>query len=607
MGFRGKQIATLTLVAATVALATSLVNLTSLARLAVAENRTRAELLAETLYHQASRVIRQHGRDDGIAEALASDASLASYAEGVVGYSPTIMYVAVTDLEERALVHSDPSLRGEILNRAPSLEEFADQGALPQLLALSRGHQILEVTVPFEVDTVPFGSVRVAISTLLLREELAGAITRNVALATGAVLVAFLASFYLANRLLAPIEMLRRELSRIDPGEGEPPLDLRNEADVSRVAEFFASMSRRLADEKSGRDSESGWRDSESGWLATMLGGLSDAVVVFNEEGQVLSLNRPAEKLLSPNREELSGRSLSSLLAPDHPVSQIVASALSRGESVGPTNATIEDEGKRTVYALSAQVLREGERVSGVMVSARDMDKLSRLGSHLSYSQKLAALGKLTSGVAHEIKNPLNAMVIHVALLREKFQRSAPEARPSLDTLEQEIRRLDSVIQGFLKFTRPEDLQLTSVSLPELIGEVVRLISAEARAAGIDVETRFSKDLLPIYGDRELLQQVLHNLARNALEAMPDGGKLELEANRRDESVEIVVRDTGVGIEPSRIDQIFDLYVTSKSKGSGIGLSVVYRIVQLHGGEITVESRKGEGACFTVRLPQMPV
>jgi PAS domain S-box-containing protein len=600
MGFRGKQIATLTLVAATVALATSLVNLTSLARLAVAENRTRAELLAETLYHQASRVIRQHGRDDGIAEALASDASLASYAEGVVGYSPTIMYVAVTDLEGRALVHSDPSLRGEILNRAPSLEEFAEEGALSQLLALSRGHQILEVTVPFEVDAAPFGSVRVAISTLLLREELAGAITRNVALATGAVLVAFLASFYLANRLLAPIEMLRRELSRIDPGEGEPPLDLRNEADVSRVAEFFASMSRRLADERSGRDSE--W-----GWLATMLGGLTDAVVVFNEEGRVLSLNRPAQKLLSHNHEELAGKSLSSLLAPDHPVSQIVASALNRGESVGPTNATIEDGGKRTVYALSAQVLREGERVSGVMVSARDMDKLSRLGSHLSYSQKLAALGKLTSGVAHEIKNPLNAMVIHVALLREKFQRSAPEARPSLDTLEQEIRRLDSVIQGFLKFTRPEDLQLTSVSLPELVGEVVRLISAEARADGIDVETRFSEDLLPIYGDRELLQQVLHNLARNALEAMPDGGKLELEANRRDESVEIVVRDTGVGIEPSRIDQIFDLYVTTKSKGSGIGLSVVYRIVQLHGGEITVESRKGEGACFTVRLPQMPV
>jgi PAS domain S-box-containing protein len=599
VGFRGKQIATLTLVAAAVALATSLVNLAALARLTVDETRSRAELLAETLYHQASRVIRQHGRD-GIEEALSLDPSLASYAEGVVGYSPTIMYVAITERTDRALVHSNPAAKGNPVPRAPSLTEFAEENPLAQLWALARGHQILEVSVPFEVDAKPFGSVRVAISTLLLREEIAGAMVRNVLLATGAVLVAFIASFYLANRLLAPIEMLRRELGRIDPGEGEPPLDLRNEADVSRVAEFFASMSRRLADGRSGREGE--------GWLSTMLGGLTDAVVVVNGQGNVLSLNRPAEKLLGKRREELEGRSLAELVPPDHPVTRIVNRALSRGESIGPTNVRIEDSGRRTVYALSAQVLRDASGVSGVMVSARDMDKLSRLGSHLSYSQKLAALGKLTSGVAHEIKNPLNAMVIHVALLREKLARGGgpADAQASLDTLEQEIRRLDRVISGFLKFTRPEDLQLTSVTLPELLEEVVRLVSAEAEASGIAIATAVPSNLPPVYGDRELLQQVFVNLMRNALEAMPEGGRLELSARPAEESIEIAVADTGVGIDPDLIDKIFDLYVTTKSQGSGIGLSVVYRIVQLHGGEITVESRKGEGARFLVRLPQVP-
>jgi PAS domain S-box-containing protein len=599
VGFRGKQIATLTLVAATVALATSLANLAALARLTVDESRSRAELLAETLYHQASRVIRQHGRD-GIEEALSSDASLASYAEGVVGYSPTIMYVAITDRKDTALVHSNPVAIGDPVSRAPSLTEFAEENPLSQLWALARGHQVLEVSVPFEVDGSPFGSVRVAISTLLLREEIAGAITRNVLLATGAVLLAFIASFYLANRLLAPIEMLRRELVRIDPGEGEPPLDLQSEADVSRVAEFFASMSRRLADERSGRE-------GESGWLSTMLGGLSDAVLVVNGQGNVLSLNRPAEKLLGRRREELEGGTLSELLPRDHPVARIVQRALSNGESVGPTNVPIDDSGRRTVYALSAQVLRDASGVSGVMVSARDLDKLSRLGSHLSYSQKLAALGKLTSGVAHEIKNPLNAMVIHVALLREKIARAGPpDAQSSLDTLEREIRRLDRVIQGFLKFTRPEDLQLTSVTLPGLLEEVVRLVSAEAEASGIAIVTSVSNGLPPVYGDRELLQQVFVNLMRNALEAMPGGGRVELSARQAEEGIEIAFADTGVGIDPDLIDKIFDLYVTTKSKGSGIGLSVVYRIVQLHGGEITVESRKGEGARFVVRLPQVP-
>jgi PAS domain S-box-containing protein len=595
VGFRGKQIATLTLVAAAVALATSLVNLAALARVTVGESRSRAELLAETLYHQASRVIREHGRG-GIEEALASDPSLATFAEGVVGYSPTIMYVAITGSEDRALVHSNPAARAGTLSSAPSLSEFAEKGPFTQLWALARGHQILEVRVPFDVDGHPFGTVRVAISTLLLREEIAGAVARSVLLATGAVLLAFLASLYLANRLLAPIEMLRRELGRIDPGEGEPPLDLRNEEDVSRVAEFFASMSRKLA---SGREGES--------WLPTMLGGLSDAVLVVNGQGNVLSLNRPAEKLLARRRDELEGRPLADLVPRDHPVARIVARALADGESRGPTNVRIDSPGQRTLYALSAQVLRDASGVSGVMVSARDMDKLSRLGSHLSYSQKLAALGKLTSGVAHEIKNPLNAMVIHVALLREKLSRGGPaDAHASLDTLEREIRRLDRVIQGFLKFTRPEDLQLTSVTLPELLEEVVRLVAGEAESFRIAISTTLAPGLPAIYGDRELLQQVFVNLVRNAIEAMPDGGRLELSARQSEDSVEIAVADTGVGIDPDRIDRIFDLYVTTKSKGSGIGLSVVYRIVQLHGGEITVESRKGEGSRFLVRLPQVP-
>jgi PAS domain S-box-containing protein len=598
VGFRGKQIATLTLVAATVAVVTSAVNLTALARLTVAETRSRAELLAETLYHQTARVIRQSGRDTVVQE-LNQDPSLASYAEGVVGYSPTIMYVAVTDENEVALVHSNPSARGERLPPAPSLAGFASENPFSQLWALSQGHRVLEVSIPFDVDGEPFGSVRVAISTLLLKEEISGAILRNVFFATFAVLAAFGASFYLANSLLAPIEMLRRELGRFDPGEGEPPLDLRTEADVSRVAEFFAAMSRKLSDEKS-------WRENESGWLNTMLGGLSDAVLVVNGAGTVLSLNRPAERLLGRRREELEGEMLSKLAPPDHPLVQIVSSALGRGESIGPINSRIEEGGKSVVYALSAQVLRDASGITGVMVSARDMDKLSRIGSHLSYSQKLAALGKLTSGVAHEIRNPLNAMVIHVALLREKLAQAAPEAQSSLDILEQEIRRLDRVIQGFLKFTRPEDLQLTPVRLPDLLEEVIRLSQAEADARAVEIVTRVAPGLPPVYGDRELLQQVFGNLVRNAIEAMPDGGRLELGAGQCEDAVEIVVSDTGVGIEPELIDQIFDLYVTTKSQGSGIGLSVVYRIVQLHGGEITVESQRGEGARFKVRIPQVP-
>ncbi|MFQ5792480.1 MAG: nitrogen regulation protein NR(II), partial [Acidobacteriota bacterium] len=488
---------------------------------------------------------------------------------------------------------------GALLNPAASLSEFSARNAFSQLWAFSRGHHVLEVEVPFSVDERPFGSVRVAVSTLLLKQELSGAIVRNAALVAAVVLAAFLASFTLANRLLAPIEMLRRELARIDPGRGEPPLDLRNEADVSRVAEFFASMSKRLTGDRQ-------LREGGSAWLETMLGGLTDAVLVLSAERRILSLNNPACCLLGKDRAELQGRGLGEVLPPDHPIPLLVDEALSRREAVGPRGVPLAVKGREVHHSLTAQILRESEEVSGVMVSARDMEKLSRLGSHLSYSQKLVALGRLTSGVAHEIKNPLNAMVIHLALLRQKLAEATPETRSYLDVLEDEVRRLDRVIQGFLKFTRPEDLQLEPVPLGEVLGEVLRLISPEAEKHHIEMETDVPAEIPPVYGDRELLQQAFLNLMLNACEAMPEGGKLGVFAHRSPDGQSVLdIVDTGVGIPPEELPKIFDLYYTTKAHGSGIGLSMVYRIVQLHDGEVTVNSTLGEGTRFTVSLPEV--
>ena len=602
MGFRGKQIATLTLVAGAVALATSLMNATSLARLGVAEIQSRAELLAQTLYHQASRIIREPAEED-IRTALRSNAALRSDVDAMVGYSPTTLYVAITDELGVAILHSDPRQEGVFLVTADSLSEFANRSPLAQAWGLGRGHQVLEVELPFLVDGEPFGSIRVAVSTLFLKEELAGAITRNAALAAGVVLVSFIASFYLANRLLAPIEMLRRELARIDTGSEGPPLDLKNEEDVSRVAEFFASMSRRLADDRR-------LRESGEAWLETMLEGLADAVMVVSRERSILSLNRPAGELLGRSPTELQGKPLSEVLPPDDPLQLIVEEAFagnSTSQAVGPRIVPLRVANREVQHTLTAQRLGETDAFA-VMVSARDMEKLSRLGSHLSYSQKLAALGRLTSGVAHEIKNPLNAMVIHVALLRQKLEKAGPEARGYLDVLEEEIRRLDRVIQGFLKFTRPEELQLEAIPIEEVLGEATRLLAGEVERSGILMETEIAPDLPRIYGDRELLQQAVLNLMLNACEAMPEGGELRLTASRREEGrVVLDIQDSGIGIETEEIPKIFDLYYTTKSRGSGIGLSMVYRIIQLHGGDVTVDSTPGQGARFTITLPEVLV
>jgi signal transduction histidine kinase len=329
--------------------------------------------------------------------------------------------------------------------------------------------------------------------------------------------------------------------------------------------------------------------------------------MVVSRERRILSLNHPAGALLGRSPSDLQGKPLTEVLPPDDPLQLIVEEAFAAQQAVGPRIVPLRVADRDVPHTLTAQRLGETD-VFGVMVSARDMEKLSRLGSHLSYSQKLAALGRLTSGVAHEIKNPLNAMVIHVELLRQKLGKGSPEARGYLDVLEEEIRRLDGVIQGFLKFTRPEELQLEAIRVEEVLSEATRLLVGEVERNGIRMETQIAPGLPNVYGDRELLQQAVLNLLINACEAMPEGGELRLTASHPEEGrVVLDIQDTGVGIEADELPKIFDLYYTTKSRGSGIGLSMVYRIIQLHDGEVKVDSTPGQGTRFTITLPEVLV
>jgi signal transduction histidine kinase len=282
-------------------------------------------------------------------------------------------------------------------------------------------------------------------------------------------------------------------------------------------------------------------------------------------------------------------------------------------------SATLGEEGERLVMTHAINDPK-GELV-GIMMIARNLEYLSQVQSTIRYSRKLAALGRLSAGVAHEVKNPLNAMMIHLELLRQQFaparaaaaggggiavaETSAPhQALEHVEIIANEIRRLDQVVQGFLKFTRPEDLKLQPIQLSALLEEVIPIVRPEAERAKVELVVECDHTL-EVNADPAMMRQVFLNLALNACQAMPDGGSLrircELASDRR---VKIQFIDTGLGIKPEHLHRIFDLYFTTKEKGSGIGLSMVYRTVQMHDGDIEVQSTPGAGTTFTVLLPQ---
>jgi signal transduction histidine kinase len=351
---------------------------------------------------------------------------------------------------------------------------------------------------------------------------------------------------------------------------------------------------------------------------------LEDAVGIVDARGALLFAN-PAFRALIPGAS--GGVALSTLVAHDHPLARIVDDALATRQAKGPLAAGFAlTHGEQAERLISAQPVSDHHGgLVGIMLTVRNLEYLARVESTVRYSRKLAALGRLSAGVAHEVKNPLNAMMIHLELLRQKLTSrpvavaagrgagaGAVEAPPfevadpmqHLNVISGEIRRLDEVVQGFLKFTRPEDLKLQPIALSALLGEVLPIVRPTANDHGVQMVLECDGGI-EVNGDSGMLRQAFLNLALNACQAMPNGGTLRIACEvARGRRVLVTVADTGIGIKPEHLKKIFDLYFTTKEAGSGIGLSMVFRTVQMHDGEIEVESTPGKGATFRVLLPQ---
>ena len=598
LGLRGKQIAVLTLVAGVVALATSIMNVAAVTQVQVRHTLEQATLFAQGLYHQARSVLAVSATDE-LSAALSRDEGVVAYAEAAIGYSPVTMYLAIVDDNEVALFHTEPSRVGAAAGPTESLAEFSERNIAAQIWALATDHRSLVVDLPFTIDgSQPFGSVRVAVSTLLLRSELRRVLARNATSSGLIILLAFVASFLLANVVLAPFERLRERLREV-PSGSDSPLDLRTEADIDRLAEFFDSLGNRL---RTGKIT-----DARDDWLPTMFEGIKDAVVAVDPDRCVLAANAPAVRLLGDEGVQPQGRTIESLIGTDHPLTAVVEEVLADQHNISGRSVMLADrEGSQCEYLISAHALGGCSRPAGVIVIARDVQTLSRLASQLSYSQKLTALGRLTAGVAHEIRNPLNTLRLQVALLEDASPLDDAKAAPRLEALNSEIDRLGRVVEAFAEFTRPDEVRVQTLDVGPAIRRTVERIRPQADASQVEIEVDVRQPLPELLADRELLEQAFFNLAKNACEAMADGGRLTIGAHAAPETNEVVVEleDTGHGIPEDQLPRIFDLHYTTKQAGSGVGLSLVFRIVQLHGGDISVQSTPGRGTRFELRFPE---
>jgi PAS domain S-box-containing protein len=583
LGVRGREALVVSLLTLLVVSTATAIHLSQLSRVVVQEAVKQAELIAKQIYAQTSRALQRTPGADPLV-ALREDPELRSFLDASVGYSPHLVYALVTDHTGTVLLHTERQKEGKPEPDRPNLDGLLKVDTLSRFSALYTAGRTYETVLPMTLNDRLFGSIRLGVSTTLLRREVTGSLQQSLAVAAVALPLAWLAAMVLAQLTVRPIRAIVGQVDRIRRGE---PLEATPEAPGGD--ELQADRLSTL---------------SEKAHLQGVVDQLEDGVIFLNPERHILFFNRAAETVVGLPLERAVGLPIHEVLDPAHPLLPFVDHVLVGSAGIRNATVVLPHEGRDKEFLISAFHMEDAQRVMGVAVLLKDLESVKTVQSLVSYSAKLAALGRLTSGVAHEVKNPLNAMMIHVELLKERLEDSGADVKQSLEVIGGEIRRLDRVVQGFLKFMRPQELMLKPVDLNAMLQSVCALLEAESQSHGVRFVLELDPDLTTVSADEELLRQAFINIVQNAVQAMPTGGAVRIRT--RPEALEwarVTVTDQGVGIAPEDLDKIFKLYYTSKVGGSGIGLSVVYRIVQLHDGTIEAKSEKGRGTAMIVRLP----
>jgi PAS domain S-box-containing protein len=560
---------------------------------------------AEQLDQQVTQVViralsqRPHEKPEVV---LRNDRNLRSFLGGSISAYPYALYIAVVDPKGIVLASSSPALIGDTLQAGHDVRDLQRMNALARLIALQKPHDY-EVVQPISEGDRTQGAIRVALATSFVRDALGQTVRQSLILAFVALVLAGLLALFLTDLTTRPLDRMLVALERLGRGENVERLDpIVADQDLSRLFSTFNTASARVAEHRT-------TIESRNQQLAALVDGLEDGVIMAEREGRIALANPIACRVLGRSESELVGRDLQDTLGAGHPLTELWRESLAQSDPRARTEVRLDADAHGDRYLLLAYPVWQGKDVHRVVLTLRNSDSLGKLFSLLDESHRMIAWGQVALGVAHEIRNPLQAMNINLELAREKIMHSTGEwdsagSVRNLSVVAQQIRRLDDIVKSFLTFARMNSAERAPQQINAILSEVVSLVTAEASAAGVEIQFSPRPGLPTVWGDRSLLYQAFLNLLQNAIQAGPHRGPIlvtiEPGAQR---GVKIEVRDQGRGIKRNDQGHVFDLFFTTRENGSGIGLAVVQRTMQLHGGEIELSSEEGRGTTVRLSLP----
>ena len=580
-------------------------------------------------YLQSGTIRRQlEARGVAIAQSLAaaSMASLLTYdyvalerSANQAAKDPDITAVIFHDKEGRVAGYSGRSdLQNTFLIDEISRISLAATKPLIQSIADSAGKDAgMEIALPVYPSGIStrWGTIRVQLSLEGMRDQIRQ--IQSIILSVGIIALMFgiLVSLWAARRITRPLNNLMLGTQAAARGNLQQDVRVHTGDEVEVLADNFNTMIREIIAHRSQLEQQLREIKRLQQYTEQLLTTMSDGLLTVHMNGQLSTINPSAQQLLAILPSTPQNESAVQTLERYPGLVSYLETALSDPVDRHPRELHIEKDGQPHTLLVSSSVLKDRSgQPREIILNLHDISDLKKLEASIRQAERLAALGTLAAGMAHEIRNPLSSIKTFVQLLPrkvekpgflEKFQRTVPR----------ELNRINDLVEDLLDLARVPQYTFRSIPVPTLIGQTLETLGEELLSNDIDCRFECSENLPPVRADSGQLAKAFHNLVRNAIQSMPDGGELLIQANSPSDAgtngndnagragIALVFQDSGQGIPPEELKNIFNPFYTTRDKGTGLGLSITHKVITEHGGTITVTSQPDRGSRFVVNLP----
>lgn len=542
-----------------------------------------------------------------------------------VAQDQNILYVIVHDKEHRVAGYSNrPDLQGKKLTDNISSSAVGASELLVQQIDIGSDLQPgLDLALPVYLpDSIQrWGTIRVGLSLTAMYQQMYETILIITGIGFVALSVGTMMSVLGAHRVTRPLGDLVGATMDVASGNFTHTIEVKTGDEVEVLAANFSEMTREILAHQKRQEEQLKEIQRLQDYTEKLMITMADGLVSVDMAGTVVTINPAAKTLLGiVNQKEIEGTSVAAILGESSQLKSLVHKLIEAQVSIAHQEIEIRKGEEVSTILVGSSILHNTKGYpQEVILNLHDITELKELEARIRQSERLAGLGTLAAGMAHEIRNPLSAIKTFVQLLPRKGDK--PEFLEKFNrTVPRETERINMLVEELLELSRVPKYHLAAADVNALLKQTVDLTEEGALQNNIDYQLNLQDNLPPVLVDSNQLIKAFHNLARNAIQAMPKGGKLEIKTfyeiskgsekqwkgnprDRESEKIKVVFRDTGEGIAPSVLQQIFNPFFTTKDRGTGLGLPITHKVISEHGGQIDAKSRENQGTEFTIELP----